>query len=239
MKKALNNSDLFLDSTAYTGISAIQQIPPHLRIYGGGSDLKLKGLLATILFILVSILSLMPLRAEDMNSASKESAKAGGNKGMSDDTSFTLSSSAFDHEKLIPPKYTCDGENTSPPLEWANVPDKSKSFALICDDPDAPAQTWVHWIIYNIPADYRELSDSVKSGREIEAGIHQGTNSWGDISYGGPCPPSGTHRYFFKLYALDSKLDLEGLVDEERLLKEMEGHILAQTQLMGKYSRRK
>jgi len=153
--------------------------------------------------------------------------------------SLQLTSTAFAHEQMIPEVYTCDGKDMSPPLEWSSAPDSTKSFALICDDPDAPGQTWVHWVVFNIPADYRELTDSVQAGRVIEAGINQGSNSWGKNSYGGPCPPSGTHRYFFKLYALDTTFDLEGNVDKDHLLKQMDGHILAQAELMGKYSRQK
>lgn len=189
-----------------------------------------KGLIVTLIFLLASVMSLQPVRAVDRGEVS---TKAGG----SEDMSLRLSSSAFGHEQLIPRKYTCDGDDISPPLEWTNAPDGTRSFALICDDPDAPAGTWIHWIIYNIPADYRELSDSIKTGRDIDSGINQGTNSWGKIEYGGPCPPSDTHRYFFRLYALDTKLDLEGLVDKERLLKEMEGHILDESEFMGKYTR--
>jgi hypothetical protein len=193
--------------------------------------MKKVGLLLTMLFFLVSVLSLQPARAQH---EVEDTLKAGDAEEMS----LKLTSSAFGHEQQIPQRFTCDGQDVSPPLQWADAPAGTRSFALICDDPDAPGGTWVHWIIYNIPGDFAELSDSVISGRDIEGGINQGLNSWGKVSYGGPCPPRGTHRYFFRLYALDTMLDLKGPVDKERLLTEMEEHIVAEAELMGKYTRK-
>ncbi len=190
---------------------------------------------AISLGVVVAVASLLSLHCGQAQDGKTDSTKAGG----ADSMSLQLTSTAFAHEQMIPEVYTCDGKDMSPPLEWSSAPDSTKSFALICDDPDAPGQTWVHWVVFNIPADYRELTDSVQAGRVIEAGINQGSNSWGKNSYGGPCPPSGTHRYFFKLYALDTTFDLEGNVDKDHLLKQMDGHILAQAELMGKYSRQK
>lgn len=150
---------------------------------------------------------------------------------------FTLTSPAFTQNGTIPSKYTCDGQDISPPLAWHDPPTGTQSFALIADDPDAPMRTWVHWVIYNIPDDARELSEGIPQDAELPDGSRQGKNSWPKTGYGGPCPPSGTHRYFFKLYALDIVLDLESGANKKQLLRAMEGHILAETELMGKYSR--
>ena len=147
---------------------------------------------------------------------------------------FALSSSAFIQSQAIPVKYTCDDQDVSPPLQWSEPPQGTQSFALICDDPDAPVGTWVHWVLFNIPAETRELPEqALPPGGSVD-----GKNSWGRTGYGGPCPPGGTHRYFFKLYALDTTLDLPAGVDKAKLLKAMEGHILGQADLMGTYSRK-
>jgi hypothetical protein len=138
-----------------------------------------------------------------------------------------LNSGAFAHETAIPVKYTCDGENISPPLTWSDPPEGTVGFALINDDPDAPAGTWVHWLLFNIPAGSRGLEEAVPDAPELPDGSRHGENSWGRLNYGGPCPPSGTHRYFFKLYALD----------KQELLDAMEGHVLEQAELMGTYTR--
>jgi Raf kinase inhibitor-like YbhB/YbcL family protein len=150
-----------------------------------------------------------------------------------------IESSQFAEGNMIPPKYTCDGKDISPPLAWRDFPAGTKSFALISDDPDAPVGTWVHWVLYNIPPDYNELEENIKPEKEFKNGMMQGSNSWPRIGYGGPCPPSGTHRYFFKLYALDKMLDLKPGVTKEQLLKAAAGHILAEAQLMGKYKRQR
>jgi Raf kinase inhibitor-like YbhB/YbcL family protein len=146
---------------------------------------------------------------------------------------FEIKSAAFAQGQAIPVKYTCDGEDISPPLQWSEPPDGSQSFALISDDPDAPVGTWVHWVLFNLPADTRELSEQAIR----PSGSQDGQNSWGRTGYGGPCPPSGTHRYFFKLYALDTMLDLPAGANKNQLLQAIEGHILAQIEVMGTYSR--
>lgn len=151
---------------------------------------------------------------------------------------FALTSAAFGAGEPIPAKYTCDGADISPPLEWSDPPPGTQSFALICDDPDAPVGTWVHWVIFNLPATARGLPEAVPIGSELADGSRQGRNSWGRTSYGGPCPPGGTHRYFFKLYALDAQLPLSPGAGKDDLMRAMEGHILASTELMGTYSRR-
>ncbi|MGB9770444.1 MAG: YbhB/YbcL family Raf kinase inhibitor-like protein [Candidatus Kapaibacteriota bacterium] len=148
-------------------------------------------------------------------------------------------SSAFENAGFIPRKYTCDGENVSPPLNWKNLPPGTKSLAIINDDPDAPMGTWVHWVIYNIPATSSGLPENVKPQEKLPDGTLQGKNSWGRIGYGGPCPPSGTHRYYFKIYALDKMLDLKPGATKEQVLKAMQGHILAEGAFYGKYSRQR
>ena len=148
-----------------------------------------------------------------------------------------LMSSAFLQGDPIPAAFSCDGENISPRLTWTNPPDVPLSFALILDDPDAPVGTWVHWVLFNIPAEARSLPESIGPDPVLSNGALHGSNSWNSIGYGGPCPPGGEHRYFFKLYALDSVLELEVGATKEQVLAAMEGHILAQTDLMGTYSR--
>ena len=148
-----------------------------------------------------------------------------------------IKSPAFVPGGKIPGKYTCDGMDISPPLTWTSGPEGTKTFALICDDPDAPMGTWVHWVLFNLPADITEFSENVPPERELESGAKQGMNDFRKIGYGGPCPPSGTHRYFFKLYALDTEINLEAGATKSELLRAMEGHILAEAQLMGRYER--
>ena len=147
---------------------------------------------------------------------------------------FELISTAFEQGEPIPVQYSCDGEDISPSLAWGDPPAGTKTLALIMDDPDAPGGTWDHWIVFNIPAELRELPEAVSTG-EIDATF--GKNSWGRGDYGGPCPPGGTHRYFFKLYALGISLSLDGNANKGQVLTAMEGHILAETELMGIYSR--
>ncbi|MBN1225027.1 MAG: YbhB/YbcL family Raf kinase inhibitor-like protein [Candidatus Aminicenantes bacterium] len=148
-----------------------------------------------------------------------------------------IMSKAFNDSKEIPQKYTCDGDNVSPPLEWLNIPEETKTLALICDDPDAPMGTWVHWVIFNIPADADRLPEGIPPEYELDNGICQGMSDFKKVGYGGPCPPSGTHRYFFKIYALDSKLDLPQGATKAHVMIAMEGHVLALAHLMGTYRR--
>jgi Raf kinase inhibitor-like YbhB/YbcL family protein len=153
---------------------------------------------------------------------------------------FKLESPVFSDGSMIPEKYSCDGEDISPVVEWKNVPPGTQSLALIMDDPDAPAGIWVHWVIYDISPSSNRLPENVsKKDKELSStlsGALQGTNSWGKTGYGGPCPPRGVHRYYFKLYALDTLLKQENL-NKEKLLGAMKNHVLAQTELMGKYQR--
>ena len=150
---------------------------------------------------------------------------------------FELTSTAFGAGDPIPRKYTCDGEDTSPPLQWSDPPEGTRRFALIADDPDAPMGTWVHWVLYNLPASVRALPEGVPMDADLPDGSRHGQNSWRRLGYGGPCPPGGTHRYFFKLYALDAQLDLAVGASKEELLQAMKGHILATTETMGLYTR--
>lgn len=148
--------------------------------------------------------------------------------------SFVLTSAAFNNEAVIPVKYSCKGENISPPLSWSNPPAGTVSFALIVDDPDAPGGTWVHWVYYNIPGNLSSLSEGLSSDKELPDGSLQGVNSYGEWGYRGPCPPGESHHhYYFKLYALDTALDHPAGADKSELLKAMQGHILEMIDLMG------
>jgi Raf kinase inhibitor-like YbhB/YbcL family protein len=152
---------------------------------------------------------------------------------------FELSSPAFSEAGTIPISNTCDGADHSPKLIWKEAPSVTKSFALICDDPDAPVGIWVHWVIYNIPATCHELPEAVPTNQHLHDGSNQGRNDFGKTGYGGPCPPRGTpHRYFFTLYALDVTLALDtSNATKESLENAMKGHIIAKTNLMGRYGR--
>lgn len=149
-----------------------------------------------------------------------------------------VTSPAFGEGESMPATYTADGEDISPPLEWTGVPEGAKSIALINDDPDAPVGTWVHWVLYNIPPDVTSLEENMPPDETLANGARQGTTDFGRIGYGGPAPPSGTHRYFFKVYALDTMLDLPTGATKRQVGDAMQGHVLAEGQLMGKYSRR-
>ncbi|MFO7971477.1 MAG: YbhB/YbcL family Raf kinase inhibitor-like protein [Desulfobacterales bacterium] len=148
-----------------------------------------------------------------------------------------LTSMAFSEGAMIPGKYTCDGADVSPPLNWGALPPGTKSLALICDDPDAPVGTWVHWVYYDIPAEREGLPENIATDERPAQGGTQGINDFRKIGYGGPCPPGGTHRYYFKLYALDTILNLSAGATKKQVLKAMENHVIGQTQLMGKYRR--
>lgn len=149
-----------------------------------------------------------------------------------------MRSAAFEDGGTLPKKFTCDGVNVSPPLEWSHVPEGAKSLALICDDPDAPMGTWVHWVIYGVPPDSTSLPEGVPTKEVIEGVALQGENDFKRTGYGGPCPPPGKpHRYFFKLYALDAQLNLAPGARKKELEHAMKGHVLAQGQLMGRYQR--
>ncbi len=162
-----------------------------------------------------------------------------------------LNSSAFGNGEFIPVEYTCDGSDKSPNLAFMNVPENAASLALICEDPDAPAGLWVHWVVFNIPSDCKGFGTNIPDGQQPELKIndkpikiHQGKNDFGKFGYGGPCPPKGpAHRYFFRLYALDTELRFDDDksargVTRGMILDAMENHIIAETELMGKYKRK-
>ena len=151
---------------------------------------------------------------------------------------LVLRSSVIESGATIPRDYTCDGRDVSPPLRWDNVPAGTGCFALICDDPDAPMGTWVHWVIYNIPAAATRLTEAIPANEQLKDGSLQGSNDFGRIGYGAPCPPRGkVHRYYFRLYALDDKLPEAAGISKQSLLRRMEGHILESAELFGVYGR--
>jgi Raf kinase inhibitor-like YbhB/YbcL family protein len=151
---------------------------------------------------------------------------------------FELTSPAFREGQTIPKVHTADGKNVSPALKWGEVPPNTKSLTLICDDPDAPAGTWVHWVLIDLPASTRELPEGVPPSKSLENGAKHGTTSFGDLGYGGPSPPKGKpHRYYFKLYALDTPLGLATGANKAEVEAAMKGHILAEGKLMGTYGR--
>jgi Raf kinase inhibitor-like YbhB/YbcL family protein len=151
-------------------------------------------------------------------------------------TEMKITSSAFKEGELIPSEYTCDGQNISPGILWNAVPDGIKSFAIICDDPDAPSGDWVHWVIYNIPAVANGLKENYPRENKSADGTRQGITDFRKTGYDGPCPPAGTHRYIFNLYALDISIGKDDLT-KSGLMNELNGHIIAQAQLTGKYKR--
>ncbi len=148
-----------------------------------------------------------------------------------------IKSAAFGEGDLIPKKYTCDGSDVSPPLSWSQPPEGTKSMVLICDDPDAPMGTWVHWVIYGLSPDTLEISENIPDDRDVLGGAKHGVNDFRKYGYGGPCPPGGIHRYFFKLYAVDTEVDLKPGASKDEVLGAIKGHVLAEGQLMGRYSR--
>lgn len=157
--------------------------------------------------------------------------------------SLSLTSSAFQHQGEIPSRFTCEGDDVSPALSWSGVPREARSLALLVDDPDAPdpkapRMTWVHWVLYNLPVAATGLPEGVSS-RDLPEGTREGTNDWKRTGYGGPCPPVGRHRYFFKLYALDTELPDLKSPTKARLEEAMEGHVLSRAELVGTYEKGK
>jgi len=149
-----------------------------------------------------------------------------------------LRSPDFNAGETIPKQFTCDGGDISPALQWADPPGATQSFALIADDPDAPVGTWVHWVMFDLPANTRSLAQNVPKKEQIADGSRQGRNDFGNVGYGGPCPPPGkAHRYFFKLYALDTKLNLPAGATKKDVERAQQGHVLAQGECMGRYNR--
>jgi len=185
---------------------------------------------------LLAVAALLAWTAPGCQPQRRTPAPAAGDKPMA----LTITTTAFMDGGAIPRRYTGDGEDVSPPLVWADLPDGVKSLALICDDPDAPTPTpWVHWVIYNLPGDLTGLAEGIPADKQLSdpPGAIQGPNSWPDTGYRGPAPPpGGPHRYYFRLYALDKQIKTAGL-DADGLTKKMAGHILAEGELMGTYQR--
>jgi hypothetical protein len=164
-----------------------------------------------------------------------QSASPAGGKAAS---GFALTSTAFAPGAAIPEQYSCKGADISPLLQWSGAPPNTASFALIMDDPDAPAGVWVHWVMWNVPRSAHSLRENADKREQLDDGSRQGTNSFGKVGYNGPCPPGGqTHRYFFRLYALDGKLDLAASATRAILDAAMKGHVLVQTEYMGTFHR--
>lgn len=152
--------------------------------------------------------------------------------------SLEVTSTVFEQGKAIPKQYTGDGADQSPPLRWSEPPAETKSIALICDDPDAPHGTWVHWVLYNLPSETQDLDEGIPTADTLPSGAKQGKNDFGNIGYGGPAPPKGKpHRYFFKVYALSGEVGLAPGATKAELVEAMKGHILAEGELMGTYQR--
>ncbi len=162
-----------------------------------------------------------------------------GGFAFSSESKFKLTSSDLENGKFIDVKFTCQGDNISPMLKWEGFSKKTESFVLIVDDPDAPFGTFVHWVLYNIPKYVNELESGIGRDKILKNGITQGINDFGKIGYDGPCPPPGRpHRYFFKLYALDTNLNLEPSLSKKEVLEKIEGHIIGKAELMGYYQRK-
>ena len=149
-----------------------------------------------------------------------------------------LMSDAFEHNGTIPTRYTCEGDNISPPLSWVGVPEDAESLVLICDDPDGPSGTWSHWVLYNVSPQIERLQEGIPDDERLSPTGMQGRNDFGDSGYGGPCPPQGSsHRYYFRLFALDKSLDFMPGATRDQVMGEIQDHILAQTEFIGHYSR--
>jgi Raf kinase inhibitor-like YbhB/YbcL family protein len=184
------------------------------------------------LVVLAMVFSLKPICGSENVKPQKE----GVNMPSAVET-FEVTSNIFKAGEMIPGRYTCDGEDVSPQLSWGKIPNGTKELALICDDPDAPSGTWVHWVAYGIQPTIASFSENVPK-KDTPSGFKQGKNSFGKVGYGGPCPPRGsTHRYFFKLYALDRALDLKPGATKDEVSKAMQGHIIAQGEIIGRYGR--
>jgi len=184
-----------------------------------------------IFILLISVMFFCVCQCNE--SKQKEGPKDTGGNHMA----FKITSPAFKEGELIPKKFTCDSSDISPALNWSGAPETTRCFALICDDPDTPMGTWVHWVLYNLPSNLSGLAEAIPHSDTLPNGARQGMTDFGTPGYGGPCPPHGTHRYFFKLYALDTMLTLEGKVTKDDIEAAMKGHVLAECQLMGKYKR--
>jgi Raf kinase inhibitor-like YbhB/YbcL family protein len=160
-------------------------------------------------------------------------------KGTKHMDTIKITSAAFGQMQPIPPQYTCDGADISPPLSWSGLPAAAKSLVLIADDPDAPAGTWVHWVLYDLPPTIDRLPENIPKTDTLAGGGKQGKTDFNRIGWGGPCPPGGTHRYFFKIYALDTMLNLSAGKTRTEIEKAIKGHVLAKGELAGTYKRKR
>ncbi|HEX5410453.1 MAG TPA: YbhB/YbcL family Raf kinase inhibitor-like protein [Terriglobia bacterium] len=185
-------------------------------------------LLCTFLFVLLAVAA-VSCGNSSLRSAQRSDPSPSG---------FRIESAAFKQGAFIPPRFSCSGENVSPPLKWSNPPAVARSFTLIVDDPDAPAGTWTHWVVFNLPAQTRALDENAPKQDKLPKGGLQGLNSFGSVGYGGPCPPPGkTHRYFFRLYALNTVLSVHPGADREDVLSALKGHTLGEADLIGRFKR--
>jgi len=191
--------------------------------------MKIKGLCLVVICLLFS-------SCQNKSQSNSAQSNAQPSPASREVKKMEIRSPAFQEGGMIPKQYTCDGQNVSPPLEWSGVPPEAKSLILIADDPDAPSGTFTHWVVFNIPATVKSLPENVAQGT-IAGGGRQGRNDFKRSAYGGPCPPGGTHRYFFKLYALSADLALDDSATKSQVETAMDGNILAQGALMGKYQR--
>jgi Raf kinase inhibitor-like YbhB/YbcL family protein len=160
------------------------------------------------------------------------------NTGTKTDKAMIVQSKSFQNEGVIPPRFTCLGVNVSPDISWSGIPSRTRSFALICNDPDAPSGSWIHWVLYNIPITITHLPENISLGADVSDQIKPGRNDAGLPGYYGPCPPTGTHRYFFRIYALDVVLKATEGLSAAEVMKLMEGHLLATGVLMGKFTKK-
>ena len=187
---------------------------------------------------LVICLSILPLNLKVAASGRVFQDDSGPQPSGGHAMAFALSSKSFPNGGDIPKKFTCDGADVSPELSWQDPPPNTKTFALIADDPDAPAGTWTHWVLYDLPGDMKNLAEGTSKQEELPNGSRQGLNDFRKIGYNGPCPPPGKpHRYYFKLHALDSKLNVKGGASRQEVERAMQGHILAKAEWMGRYKR--
>jgi Raf kinase inhibitor-like YbhB/YbcL family protein len=206
--------------------------------------------LATLLLLPAAVMLLSSCQASNADDELERTSRPEGMNGTaapaatgeSEVQAMKLSTPAFESERDIPRRHTCDGEDVSPALSWSDVPAGTQEFTLIMDDPDAPPGTWVHWVVYGIPTDQRGFPEGLSKSEKLDSGAIQGkcwgVDSFSRTGYHGPCPPPGApHRYYFRLYALDEKLSLPAGASKNEVLAAMEGHLLAEAQLMGRYSR--
>ncbi|MBD2665616.1 phospholipid-binding protein, PBP family [Richelia sinica FACHB-800] len=189
-------------------------------------------------FSIIGLVELSAIACSSVGNKNTEIASTPSSKLTTKGKSMKLES-VFGANSQIPAKYTCDGADISPTLSWDEPPKETQSLALIVDDPDAPRHTFVHWVLYDIPPTVRQLPEHITATKTLPNGGVQGKNDFGKLGYGGPCPPSGTHRYFFKLYALDKNLGLPPGATKEQILQAMKGHVLATAELIGRYQRQR